>query len=380
MIASLMQAMSDTPVRTFTIGFNEKGYDEAANARAVAKHLGADHTEMYVTAEDAMAVIPRLASIYDEPFADSSQIPTVLVAELARKHVTVSLSGDAGDELFYGYSRYEMGRGLWSKLNNLPPSSRRVLAGAIKAMPISAWNGLFNLASPLLDQGVKFTGDRAHKLAEAIDVRSPEELYLQLISIWKETRRLVPGSNEPQTAFTDAALARNINGLSNRMMLVDAMSYLPDDIMVKVDRASMAASLESRAPFLDHRVVEFAWRLPLSMKQREGKGKWLLRQGLYRYAPKELVERPKKGFSVPVADWLRGPLRPWADSLLGERHLRDEGLLNAAMIQEKWAEHLSGKRNWQHCLWNVLMFQSWLAEQRYPARSSDKQCAALSAA
>lgn len=379
-IVALMQTMSSNPVKTFTIGFNEKGYDEAAHAKAVANHLGTDHTELYVTAKDAMAVIPRLSSIYDEPFADPSQIPTYLVAELARRRVTVSLSGDAGDELFCGYTRYEMGSGLWSKVNHLPQTSRRILAGAIKAMPVGAWNSLFNLASPFLNRHVGFTGDRAHKLADALDITTPEELYWKLTSLWRETQHLVPNSVEPQTAFTDSDLVKNIPGISNRMMFIDTVSYLPDDILVKVDRASMATSLESRVPFLDHRVVEFAWRLPISMKHRDGQGKRLLRQVLYRYVPQEMVERPKMGFGVPISDWLRGPLRSWAESLLDERLLREQGFLNPAPIQRKWAEHLSGKRNWQYCLWNVLMFQAWLDQQSSFAMPGSKDCVTLSAA
>ncbi|MGA9774276.1 MAG: asparagine synthase (glutamine-hydrolyzing) [Blastocatellia bacterium] len=375
-IVALMQAMSDKPVKTFTIGFNEKDYDEAVYAKSVARHLGTDHTEMYVTAKDAMAVIPRLASIYDEPFGDSSQIPTFLVAELARRHVTVSLSGDAGDELFCGYTRYEIGRGIRESIYRLPVAARKVMASAMKATPVSAWDGLFKFASPFLNDNIQFTGDRVHKLAESLNVATPEAFYRHLVSIWKDTEQLVPNSSEPQTPFTDADLRSNIPGLSNRMMFVDTVSYLPDDILVKLDRASMAASLESRVPFLDHRVVEFAWRLPVSMKHRDGKGKWLLRQMLYKYVPKELIERPKMGFGVPIADWLRGPLREWAEALLDERRLREEGLLNPALVRKKWAEHLSGRRNWQYSLWNVLMFQMWLAQQASPAL----YCASLSAA
>ena len=379
-IVALMQAMSDKPVKTFTIGFNEKGYDEAVHAKAVARHLSTDHTEMYVTAEDAMSVIPRLASIYDEPFGDSSQIPTFLVAELARRHVTVSLSGDAGDELFCGYTRYEIGRGIRGNIYHLPAAARRAIAGVMKATPASAWDGLFKLSSPFLNRNIQFTGDRVHKLAESLNVATPEEFYQYLVSTWKDTGRLVPDSNEPQTVFTDTTLMNDIPGFSNGMMFMDTVSYLPDDILVKVDRASMATSLESRVPFLDHRVVEFAWRLPFAMKHRDGKSKWLLRQVLYKYVPKELIERPKKGFGVPIADWLRGPLRDWAEALLDERRLREEGLLNPALVRKKWVEHLSGKRNWQYGLWNVLMFQLWLAEQRSLALNRTDSCASISAA
>jgi len=362
-IVALMQTMSRRPVKTFTIGFNEKGYNEAEHAKAVARHLGTEHTELYVTAADAMAVIPQLASIYDEPFADPSQIPTFLVAQLARRHVTVSLSGDAGDELFGGYTRYEIGQGLWARINWLSAGSRKTLARALRAVPVSAWDGLLNIAAPLVNRPHQLTGDRLHKLAGMLDAATPASLYRQLVSIWKDTAALVPGSVEPQTAFEDAELVRNIEGFAPRMMLVDLVSYLPDDILVKVDRASMRTSLESRVPFLDHRIVEFAWQLPMAMKRRKGQGKWLLRQVLDRYVPRDLVERPKMGFSVPIGNWLRGPLRDWAEALLDERRLRDEGLLNVAMIRQSWAEHLSGKRNWQYYLWNILMFESWLAEQ-----------------
>lgn len=376
-IVALMQAMSRRPVQTFTIGFNEKGYNEAVHAKAVARHLGTEHTELYVTPQDAMAVIPQLASIYDEPFADPSQIPTFLVAQLARRHVTVSLSGDAGDELFSGYTRYELGQSLWARINRLPAGSRTTMARALRAVPVGAWDSLLKVAQPLLNRQQRLTGDRLHKLAEALDAPSPASLYRQLVSIWRDTAALVPGSIESQTAFDDAELVRHIDGFAQRMMLVDLVSYLPDDILVKVDRASMRTSLESRVPFLDHRVVEFAWQLPMAMKRRKSQGKWLLRQVLDRYVPRDLVERPKMGFSVPISNWLRGPLRDWAEALLDERRLRDEGLLNVAMIRQAWSEHLSGKRNWQYSLWNILMFESWLADQ---AGSVIQTTSALSAA
>ncbi|HXG91031.1 MAG TPA: asparagine synthase (glutamine-hydrolyzing) [Blastocatellia bacterium] len=364
-VVALMQAMSNQPVKTFTIGFNEDGYNEAVHAKAVARHLGTDHTELYVTADEAMSVIPQLPSIYDEPFADSSQIPTCLVARLARDNVTVSLSGDAGDELFCGYSRYEIGRGLWNRINRLPAALRSFLAKAIKATPVGALDAIYNLASPLLGRykGESFVGDRLHKAADMFSVRSCDEMYYQLISLWKDTSEVVPDSISMPTAFTDFELAKTISDFTNRMMLMDTMGYLPDDILVKVDRACMAASLESRVPFLDHRIVEFAWRLPIGMKRREGQGKWILRQVLYNYVPREMVERPKKGFSVPVSEWLRGPLRDWAESLLDESRLRNEGFFNAAPIRQKWAEHLMGRRNWHNSLWSVLVFQSWLEAQ-----------------
>ncbi|MEK6302020.1 MAG: asparagine synthase (glutamine-hydrolyzing) [Acidobacteriota bacterium] len=362
-IVALMQAMSNQPVKTFTIGFNENGFNEAGHAKAVASHLGTEHTELYVTAQDAMAVIPQLASIYDEPFADSSQIPTFLLAKLARDQVTVSLSGDAADELFSGYTRYEIGQGIWNRINRLPLGSRKLLARASRALPASAWNGFLNVASPFLSRQYHLTADRLRKLADALDEPTPELLYRHLVSIWKDTAALVPNSLEPQTAFTDEALVRRVKDFGEHMMLVDQVSYLPDDILAKVDRASMWTSLESRVPFLDHRIVEFAWRLPMAMKHRNGQGKWLLRQVLYRYVPRDLVERPKMGFGVPIGDWLRGPLRDWAEELLDERRLRDEGLLNTVMIRQTWDEHLSGKRNWQYYLWNILIFEAWLAEQ-----------------
>ena len=381
-IVALMQRQSSTPAKTFTIGFHEKDYDEAKYAKSVADFLGTDHTELYLTPEEAMAVIPKLSSIYDEPFSDSSQIPTLLVAQLARSQVTVSLSGDAGDELFCGYNRYNLGRNLWRKVNYFPAISRQGIARALRSLPVGVWDGMFGWTAPLLGGYGRrgSVGDKIHKMAEVLGSETADVLYRRIVSHWKETGSFVFNSTELPTVFTERESIGDISDFSNRMMLMDMLSYLPDDILVKVDRASMAVSLESRVPFLDHRVVEFAWRVPMTMKFRDGKGKWLLRQLLYRYLPKELVDRPKMGFGVPIGSWLRGPLREWAESLLDESRLRNEAFLAPNPIREKWTQHLTGQRNWQYYLWDVLMFQSWMSEQSPSAFSTNSQCTALSAA
>jgi len=361
-VVALMQAQSDRPVKTFTIGFNETGYNEAEHAKAVARHLGTEHTEFYVTPEEAMAVIPRLPALYDEPFADSSQIPTFLVSEMARRSVTVSLSGDGGDELFAGYNRYFWGRSIWKRVGWMPQPLRVAAAVALTAVSPQSWDRVFAAAKSLLPAKLKQStpGDKIHKLAEVLAVESPEAMYRGLASHWKDPASVVLGSSEPPTALTDRRLWSDLPDFTQRMMYLDTVTYLPDDILVKVDRASMGVSLEARIPFLDHRVVEFAWRLPLSMKVRDGQGKWLLRQVLYQYVPKELVGRPKTGFDVPIDAWLRGPLRDWAEDLLGERRLSEERFFDPVPIRDKWNEHLSGARNWQYYLWDVLMFQAWL--------------------
>jgi asparagine synthase (glutamine-hydrolysing) len=365
-VVALMQAQSGRPVKTFTIGFLEQGYDEAGYARDVAKYLGTDHTEAYVTAEQAMAVIPKLPVLFDEPFSDSSQIPTFLVSELARRHVTVSLSGDGGDELFGGYIRYLWVRGLWGKIRWLPPSFRRMGAHAMTSLSPKAWDSLFGSLGFLLPPKARQQrpGDKVHKLAEILPSESPEALYRGLLSHWKDPATVVLGGAEPPTAVADQERWETLPDLTQRMMYLDSVSYLPDDILVKLDRASMGVSLEARVPFLDHRLFEFAWRLPLSMKIREGRGKWILRQVLYKYVPRELIERPKTGFGIPLDSWLRGPLREWAEELLAEKRLKDDGFFDPRPIRAKWAEHLSGRRNWQYHLWDVLMFQAWLQSQR----------------
>lgn len=361
-IVALMQAQSPRPVKTFAIGFNEEAYNEAGHAKAVARHLGTDHTELYVTPQEAMDIIPRLPELFDEPFADSSQIPTFLVSRLARQHVKVSLSGDGGDELFGGYNRYFWGRSIWRKIGWMPRGLRGLIAGGLRTLPPQSWDFIFQRCAAVLPEKLRqrSPGDKLHKLAEILAVDSPEAMYLGLVSLWQDPAAVVLGASEPATVLTDRGRWANLEDFTQRMMYLDMVSYLPDDILVKVDRASMGVSLESRVPFLDHRVVEFSWQLPLSMKIRGGQGKWLLRRVLYKYVPKELIERPKMGFGVPIDAWLRGPLRGWAEDLLDEKRLRDEGYFDPVPIRNKWEEHLSGRRNWQHHLWCVLMFQSWL--------------------
>jgi asparagine synthase (glutamine-hydrolysing) len=365
-VVALMQAQTSRPVKTFTIGFHESSYNEAHYAKAIAHHLGTDHTELYVTPEEAQAVIPRLPEIYDEPFADSSQIPTFLVAQLTRRHVTVSLSGDAGDELFGGYERYFRAGSIWRQIGWLPASARKLAARSIAAVSPATWNHVYGILTNFLPPRLRFSqpGDKSHKLAEILTAASPDLIYYTLVSHWKQPADLVIGATEPPTILSEPDRWVNLAEFDQRMMYLDAMSYLPDDILVKVDRAAMAVSLETRVPFLDHRVVEFAWRLPLALKIRQGQGKWILRQLLYKYVPRELIERPKMGFGVPLDTWLRGPLRDWAEALLDENRLRQESFFHPKPICLKWSEHLAGTRNWQYPLWDILMFQAWIDLRR----------------
>jgi asparagine synthase (glutamine-hydrolysing) len=355
-VVALMQAQSARPVKTFTIGFHEKSYNEAENAASVASHLKTEHRELYVSSSDALAVIPRLPILYDEPFSDSSQIPTFLVSEMTRRYVTVSLSGDGGDELFGGYTRYLWASKIWRNIGWVPVSARRAIASGLGRISSRQWNS--TMLSRLLRQ--PRLADRASKLAEILSVPSMNGLYFLLVSHWTDPEHLVAGAHEPATALTDQSRWANLPDFESHMMYLDSISYLPDDIMQKVDRAGMAVSLESRTPFLDHRVVEFAWQLPIHMKIRRGESKRLLRQVLYQYVPKELIERPKMGFGVPIDSWLRGPLRDWAEALLDEKRLKAEGFFYSEPIRQKWKEHVSGDRNWQYHLWDILMFQSWL--------------------
>lgn len=373
-IVALMQHQAARPVKTFTVGFEEAGFDESPHARAVARHLGTDHAELRVTAAEAQAVIAQLPAMYDEPFADSSQIPTHLVCRAARQHVTVALSGDAGDELFGGYNRYFWGPRIWEKLSWLPYPLRQGLGAAISAMPVAGWDALSRPANALrpASQGIAQAGDKAHKLAARLQgVRDLDDLYLSLVSQWQDPARVVRGDHgavvvEPSSLLNDPLPEGAWAGEANsplRMMYRDSMTYLPDDILCKVDRAAMAVSLETRVPFLDHRVAELAWQLPLDMKLRGGQGKWALRQVLDRHVPRALIERPKAGFGIPVGQWLRGPLRPWAENLLDDKRLQAEGYFHPEPIRHKWAEHLAGRRDHTASLWAVLMFQAWLAGQ-----------------
>ena len=364
-VVALMQAQSKQPVRTFTIGFDQAGYNEATHAKAVAEHLGTHHTELYVRSEDALAVIPKLPAMFCEPFGDSSQIPTFLVSQMAREHVTVALSGDGGDELFGGYNRYLAARKVWGPVQRLPVFARHAGASLLRSLSPATWDKLFDWARPVLPSRLRLSipGEKARKLADVLALSDGHEFYRQLTSHWTDPASLVIGATEPQTLITNPAAWPQTDSLEHAMMAMDAQTYMADDILTKVDRAAMANSLETRVPMLDHRVVELAWRMPLNLKIREGQGKWFLRQVLYKHVPRELIERPKMGFGIPLDTWLRGPLREWAEALLDESRLRSEGYFHPAPIRTMWAEHLSGKKNWQYHLWSVLMFQAWLEAQ-----------------
>jgi asparagine synthase (glutamine-hydrolysing) len=355
-VVALMQANNMRKVRTFSIGFHEQEYNEAEYAKTVAKHLGTDHTELYVEPSHALEIIPRLPDMYDEPFADASQIPTFLVSEMTRKHVTVALSGDGGDELFGGYDRYFRLRHMQRAFEHLPSGTGPVAAAAIRAAPFGTWSALAQLI-PAKHRPPQF-GDKMLKLANVLELGS-DEFYRRIISHWWEAQEMVRGASMPSLIVDDPRVAALVPNRVERMQYLDTISYLPDDILTKVDRASMAVSLEARVPLLDHRVVAFSWSLPPAMKARPGAGKYLLRRVLDRYVPRHLIDRPKMGFAVPIDSWLRGPLRAWAENLLDESRLRREGVFAPEPIREKWREHLDGARNWHYLLWDVLMFQAW---------------------
>lgn len=361
-VVALMRASSSQSVKTFTIGFAENDHNEAEHAAAVARHLGTDHHELYVSPRQAMDVIPRLPSIYDEPFADVSQIPTVLVSELARRDVTVVLTGDGGDELLGGYNRYLGGLAIGRRLAKVPPAARRALAGLLELPSWQQWDRTSDSISRILPDRVRHRqgADKVQKLAAMLRANDVGDLYRSLMSHWDAPEAVVLGSSEPATGATRAGLRPVLGNVAAEMMWLDSVTYLPDNNLTKVDRATMSTGLEARPPLIDRTLVEFAWHLPLSLKIRGREGKWPLRQLLHRYVPAPLVERPKMGFGVPVGTWLRDDLRPWAEDLLGERRLRDEGYFDPGLVRRVWSEHLSGKRNHKDRLWSVLMFQAWL--------------------
>ncbi len=365
LVVALMQSQCSQPIKTFTIGFHEGIYDESKYAKAVAQYLGTDHTDLYVTPKEAIEVIPKLPFIYDEPFADSSQIPTFMVSLLTRRHVTVSLSGDGGDELFCGYDRYLWASDIQQKIGWIPNRARNVIGRLLTLLSPDIWDSILHRIRFFLPQSLrqKLLGDRIHKAAEILSFDGLADLYLKLISHWKGASIVLKSDPLPAIIFNSNQYASFKNFIL-LMMYIDTVSYLPDDIMVKVDRACMACSLESRTPYLDHRVVEFAWRLPISMKIRNKKGKWLLKKVLYKYVPSELIERPKMGFGVPIDVWLRGSLKEWAEELLNEKRLKSDGIFNPQTIRKKWLEHISGRQNWQYYLWDILMFQAWKAYWR----------------
>ncbi len=363
LITALMQAESIAtgapPVKTFTIGFKESTFNEAGFAKKVAQHLKCDHTERYLSTRDAIDIVPKLASIYDEPFADSSQLPTYLLSRVAREQVKVALTGDGGDELFGGYARYAMTENLWCKLSKIPHPLRNSVAMLIERLPVRSLNGIGKLIRPVLHEslGSLASGDKIKKGAAVLASAGVGDLYHALTTHWDPSDVVLGFEN---TVPREGPQLPELPRLAEQLMLTDTLKYLPDDILVKVDRAAMSVGLETRVPLLDHRLVEFAWRLPVNLKRRDGREKWLLRQVLYRHLPPALVDRPKMGFAVPIGEWLRGPLRDWAESLLHPLRLRQDGYFDPLPIRQKWSEHLSGHRNWHYQLWNVLMFNAWL--------------------
>ena len=362
-VVAIMQAQSSRPIQTFTIGSDVQNYNEAIHAKSIAKYLGTDHSELYVSSQDALNVIPYLPTLYDEPFSDFSQIPTFLISKLASKKVTVSLSGDAGDELFGGYNRYIGTSQWWERINKIPYWLRVFLSSSILSISPKKWDSFEKVATKIIPRQLSSGGfgNNLQKIGSVLSVKDSKSLHHHFVSNWSFPEEVVINGIEPILPAINTEFY--LDNVVSQMMAIDTLNYLPDDILVKLDRAAMSVSLETRIPFLDHRVLEFAWTLPLSMKVRSGQGKWVLRQVLNKYVPNKLVDKPKMGFSLPVDNWLRGPLKDWAEDLLDEKRLIREGYFHPAPIRQKWLEHKSGKHNWQHHLWDVLIFQSWLQEQ-----------------
>lgn len=364
LIVSMMKARTSQPVKTFTIGFDDSDYNEAIYAKAVAKHLGTEHSELYISPQDALDVIPQLPSTYDEPFADSSQIPTFLVAKMASSSVKVALSGDGGDELFGGYNRYIWSRSIRNKTSWLPKSVLQGVGFSLGKISAPAWDKINNSFTGLLPSQYRVTqmGDKVHKVARQLTVNSDFDLYRGLVSQWQNPADVVIDGHELDLQITSESSEKMFEDIEHQMMFMDTSTYLPDDILCKVDRAAMASSLETRVPLLNHNVVELAWHLPLHMKIRDGQGKWILRKLLYKYVPQKLIDRPKQGFALPIDAWLRGPLREWAEDLLEESRLINEGFFHPEPIRIAWEEHLKGN-NMHNQLWGILMFQAWLEKE-----------------
>ncbi|MBT7308888.1 MAG: asparagine synthase (glutamine-hydrolyzing) [Gammaproteobacteria bacterium] len=360
-IVAIMQSVSERPVESFTIGYDDVSYDESSDAKRIAAQLGTNHHEWIITARDAMGVIPELPTLYDEPFADASQIPTTLVSRFARSHVTVSLSGDGGDELFGGYNRHYWAPRLLRKFGNIPAGLRAAVSGGVKSISPSAWDSALSAVEFLLPNRlvVRQPGEKIHKIARLMGAADEYDLYSKLVSAWDDPLPILGNLGNRAARQYPGALWESQNTFSEKMMALDAVTYLPDDILMKVDRAAMSTSLESRIPLLDHRIVEFSLRLPLEMKIHNSSGKSILRKVLDRYVPRPLMERPKSGFGLPLHEWLRAPLREWGEELLSEKRLREEGFFDVSAVRSTWEEHLSGRRNNQYLLWSVLMFQAW---------------------
>ncbi len=367
LVVAMMQAQSNQPVRTFSVGFAEARYNEAEHAKAVADHLGTDHTEVYLDDKQALDLVPELPRHYDEPFADSSQLPTCLIASITRQQVTVALSGDGGDELFAGYTRYRWAEHIWRRFGWLPLNMRKGLAGAIQLVPRPLWSVTGALLPTAFGEGR--LAERAAKFAQYVSVQSPDGIYHAQHTHWPSPCNLVINGQEAVGRSCDAALTEKVPDFVARMQIMDTLQYLPDDILTKVDRATMAVSLEARVPLLDHRLVEFAWGLPAKLKYRDGRSKWLLRRVLDDYVPRSLIDRPKSGFAAPIATWLRGPLREWAEELLEPRRLAREGYFNPEPLSIAWRRFLAGQDELREPLWGILMFQAWLQERPAACRA-----------